>query len=49
MKKCLIMFGILLVVVIVACIMEHKTANEVLNDNLAMETGGVQNILSSNK
>ena len=30
------MFGILLVVVIVASILEHKTTNEVLNEKLAM-------------
>ncbi|WP_158657106.1 hypothetical protein [Maribacter cobaltidurans] len=36
MKRCLLMFGILLVVVIVASILEHKTNDEALNKKLAM-------------
>ena len=36
MKRCLLMFGILLVVVIVASVLEHKNSEAVLDQKLAM-------------
>lgn len=36
MKRCLLMFGILLIVVIVASILEQKNSEQILNENLAM-------------
>lgn len=36
MKRCLLMFGILLVVVIVASILEHKSSENAIPEKLAM-------------
>ena len=36
MKRCLLMFGILLVVVIVESILEHKNSEALLDEKLAM-------------
>lgn len=37
MKRCVLMFGILLLVVIVASILEHKNSQEVPSNKIAMD------------
>ncbi|WP_161598207.1 hypothetical protein [Maribacter flavus] len=47
MKRCLLMFGILLVVVIVASILEHKNSGEVLNEKLAIGQNAAKTIVDA--
>lgn len=48
MKKCLLMFGILLIVVIMASILERKNSEDVLDEKLAMGQNEPKTILNSN-
>ncbi len=48
MKKCLLMFGILLIVVIMASLLERKNNKEVLDEKLAMGQNEPKTIINSN-